>query len=194
MVSLGEKSLKNGHHQETSGASTQSKNVVDLNFLGNKSRLASHYLYQSTRHLSELNLYDLWPASRMVKFSIKANPWVNSFKARTFANEVNSNFRFINNALNPIQMNGSSIGTSVNSASLKFDIKMNNYSSMGQNAADNLANGSSKALGSMGSIPAVVSSENLANVGGVASNQTHSPSDNLTRHHNATLPSIKQSI
>lgn len=72
------------------------KNVVDLNILSDNSRLASHYLFQSARHLSELNLYDLWPKSKMCKVTIKNNPWVNTFKARSFAHEVNNNFRNYN--------------------------------------------------------------------------------------------------
>lgn len=76
------------------------KNVVDLNEISDSSRLSGHYFTgvvqnknNQSKRLGDLNLNELWPSSRMYKVSIKANPWVNSFKARTFANEVNTNFR-----------------------------------------------------------------------------------------------------
>jgi hypothetical protein len=67
--------------------------VVDLNFIGDKCKLESHFLFNDARHLSELNLNEAWPLSNMCKTSKKANPWVSSHKARTYAHEINSNFR-----------------------------------------------------------------------------------------------------
>ena len=71
------------------------KNVVDLNVISDSSRLSGHYLemVQNKKRLADLNLNEMWPKSRMYKVSIKANPWVNSFKAKTHANEVNLSFR-----------------------------------------------------------------------------------------------------
>jgi hypothetical protein len=183
-ISVNEKSLK---ANDSSMQTILNKNVVDLNFLGNKSRLASHYLYQSKRQLSELNLHDIWPGSCMYKFSIKANPWVSSFKARTFANEVNSNFRILNQSIHPnMNSNHHSNGN------VKFDIKMNNYSSMdspknkqNNNIDENVTNNNNLNNNS--------NNNNNNNI----SNQT--PTINKSHHttHNhvsSTLPSIKQSI
>lgn len=72
------------------------KNVVDLNEISESSRLSGHYfsgVIQTKKKLADLNLNELWPSSRMYKVSIKGNSWVNSFKAKTYANEVNTNFR-----------------------------------------------------------------------------------------------------
>ena len=69
------------------------KNVVDLNVISQSSKLSGHYLYDAKKKLGDMNLNNLWPESRMYKITIKANPWVNSFKAKTFANEVNTSFR-----------------------------------------------------------------------------------------------------
>ena len=68
-------------------------NVIDLNFIGDKCKLQSHFLFNTARHLSDLNLNEAWPRSNMCKASIKSNPWVSSFKARNYANEINSSFR-----------------------------------------------------------------------------------------------------
>ena len=73
------------------------KKIIDLNQLNNDSKLASHYLaFHSASHLSELKLYDLWPSSKMYKVTIKTNPWVDSFKAKSYAHEVNDSFRHFN--------------------------------------------------------------------------------------------------
>lgn len=69
------------------------KNIVDLNLIGDKSKLSSHYMHQTVGNLSDLKLNDSWPKSNMYKFSIQSNPWVNAFKERSYANEINSNFR-----------------------------------------------------------------------------------------------------
>lgn len=68
-------------------------NIVDINVISTSSKLAGHYLYESKQRLGDLNLNDVWPASNMYKVTIKENPWVNSFKAKTQANEINNNFR-----------------------------------------------------------------------------------------------------
>ena len=176
-ISVGEKSLK---ANDTSMQTTLSKNVVDLNFLGNKSRLASHYLFQSTRQLSELNLHDLWPGSCMYKFSIKANPWVNSFKARSFANEVNTNFRILNQSTNQ-NLNSSHHSN----GNVKLDIKTNNYSSMDtpKNNSNNNNNIGENTINN-------TNNNNLSNQTPNISKGHHTPHN----HVSSTLPSIKQSI
>ena len=68
-------------------------NIVDINVISNSSKLASHYLYESKSRLGDMNLNEVWPASSMYKVTIKENPWVSSFKARSQANEINSSFR-----------------------------------------------------------------------------------------------------
>jgi hypothetical protein len=75
----------------------QQRAVIDLNATLEKSKLQSHFLSaSSTQNLPDLNLNNLWPNSRMYKVSLKGNPWVNSFKAKILANELNSTFRLIN--------------------------------------------------------------------------------------------------
>jgi hypothetical protein len=77
--------------------SKQQRGVIDLNATLDKSKLQSHFLFTtSTHNLPDLNLNNLWPNSRMYKVSLKGNPWVNSFKAKILANELNSTFRLIN--------------------------------------------------------------------------------------------------
>lgn len=71
-------------------------NIVDLNVISSTSKLSGHYLSyaeQGKSRLADLNLNELWPASTMYKVSIKENPWVTSFKAKSQANEINSSFR-----------------------------------------------------------------------------------------------------
>jgi hypothetical protein len=95
------------------------KNVVDLNMISDSSRLSGHFLdvIQNKKRLADLNLNEMWPSSRMYKVSIKANPWVNSFKARTYANEVNTNFR------NTLDYPNNRIETSKRNVSLLPNIK-----------------------------------------------------------------------
>lgn len=70
------------------------KKIIDLNLIGDQSILSSHYLNQpAARKLSDMKLNDQWPSSNMYKFSIQSNPWVKSFKEKSFANEINANFR-----------------------------------------------------------------------------------------------------
>lgn len=71
-------------------------NIVDLNVISSTSKLSGHYLScaeQGKSRLADLNLNEIWPASTMYKVSIKENPWVTSFKAKSQANEINSSFR-----------------------------------------------------------------------------------------------------
>lgn len=69
-------------------------NIVDLNVISSTSKLSGHYLsYEGKSRLADLNLNEIWPASTMYKVSIKENPWVTSFKAKSQANEINSTFR-----------------------------------------------------------------------------------------------------
>ena len=82
-------------------------NVVDINVISNSSKLSGHYLYETKQRLSDLNLNEIWPASKMYKVTIKANPWVNSFKAKTIANEINSNFRDTFDSLSFSRLNSS---------------------------------------------------------------------------------------
>jgi hypothetical protein len=67
-------------------------NVINLNEMSNRSLLASHFIAmrQHTRHLSELKLNEAWPKSRALRH--KPNPWVSSYKAKVFANEVNNSY------------------------------------------------------------------------------------------------------
>ena len=77
--------MANGNNGDHAG-------VVNLNEISNRSLLASHFIamHRQTRHLSELKLNEVWPKSRALR--IKANPWVSSFKAKVFANEVNNSY------------------------------------------------------------------------------------------------------
>lgn len=96
------------------------RNVVDLNVISDSSRLSGHFLdavIQRKKRLADMNLNEMWPSSRMYKVSIKANPWVNSFKARTYANEVNTNFR------NTLDYQNNRIETSKRNVSLLPNIK-----------------------------------------------------------------------
>lgn len=68
-------------------------NIVDINVISNSSKLSGHYLYDGKQRLADLNLNEVWPTSSMYRVTIKENPWVSSFKAKSQANEINSNFR-----------------------------------------------------------------------------------------------------
>ena len=68
-------------------------NIVDINVISSSSKLSGHYLYDAKQRLADLNLNEVWPTSSMYRVTIKENPWVSSFKAKSQANEINSNFR-----------------------------------------------------------------------------------------------------
>ena len=42
--------------------------------------------------LSDMNLNEMWPNSNMIKTATKSNNWINTFKAKTIANEINKNY------------------------------------------------------------------------------------------------------
>ncbi len=75
----------------------KSKHVIDLNFVSNYSRLSEHYMrpysiVDRKECLSDMNLIQEWPSSTMYKNSFNSNSWVNSFKAKAIANEINKNY------------------------------------------------------------------------------------------------------
>lgn len=39
-----------------------------------------------------MNLNEMWPNSTMAKQAAKASPWINTFKAKSLANEINRNY------------------------------------------------------------------------------------------------------
>ncbi|CAF0849190.1 unnamed protein product [Brachionus calyciflorus] len=69
------------------------RKVIDLNVVSNQSVLSSHYLNKPVSRLSDLKLNEKWPSSTMYKFTIQTNPWVKSFKEKSYANEINSSLR-----------------------------------------------------------------------------------------------------
>ena len=73
--------------------------VIDLNFVSSHSRLSEHYmrpysinLDRNEQCLSDMNLNEMWPNSNMIKTATKSNNWINTFKAKTIANEINKNY------------------------------------------------------------------------------------------------------
>lgn len=68
-------------------------NIVDINVISNSSKLSGHFMYEGKQRLQDLNLNEVWPASSMYKVTIKENPWVSSFKAKSHAHEISSTFR-----------------------------------------------------------------------------------------------------
>ena len=78
---------------------TKQTHVIDLNFVSSTSRLSEHYLRpysinleQTECSLEKMNLNELWPHSTMVKQSTKSNSWINTFKAKSIANEINRTY------------------------------------------------------------------------------------------------------
>lgn len=77
------------------------KHVIDLNFVSSHSRLSEHYMrpysiIDRKECLSDMNLVEEWPSSTMYKNSINSTSWVNSFKAKATANEINKNYCDVN--------------------------------------------------------------------------------------------------
>jgi hypothetical protein len=76
----------------------KNKTIIDLNSIGKSSFLSRHYLFEKSeiKNQGDLSLSDRWPRSEMCLLSQKKSPWVNAQREKSFANELNSYFRFQN--------------------------------------------------------------------------------------------------
>ncbi|RNA03138.1 hypothetical protein BpHYR1_053206 [Brachionus plicatilis] len=83
------------HTELRNSEKKSARKIIDLNLLSNESIVSSHYMNQPARKFADLKLNENWPRSNMYKFTIQTNPWVRSFKEKSIANEINTNFRHI---------------------------------------------------------------------------------------------------
>ncbi len=95
--------------------------------------------------LSDMNLNEMWPNSNMIKTATKSNNWINTFKAKTIANEINKNYNELVDpssrlefvSLMPNNNNNNKIPNEIRNDS---NLRINNNNNLDSNAGSRLDN------------------------------------------------------